>query len=1025
METPEVNAPVQPDLLQLDAAQTETAVPHAAPISTHPPMASLLKRWRLLRSQQSPLSLAIMFSVLSTTLWFALGAPWFAGYDTAASLGRQGATGQALRLAEPTGTPGAVPLKSLNAPAQALAMAKAIPDAFGEAVAQGAVPPDGSGAAPVPAVDANGYLLENAQLLKRTLALIESRYLEAPTLKGPELFVAGIEGLVRFAPDCLWVPPSPDRPGALMVGRRVLLLEPASVETLDALGKAFEGIFRFYLQARELDPDPVEAEYAVIRGMLTRLDRPTMLLVGNRLDEFKIRNRGAISGIGCTVGIRSERPTILKIVEDSPSASSGLKVGDQLLRIDGESTLNMGTSDVVSRIRGPSGTWVVLDIQRGTDPSPLRLRIMRDRVKLENVEAARLESDIGYVHITNFNDETLSNFRTRVARIAPRWQGLKGLVIDLRQNTGGSLKQSAYMVDEFVSEGVIVRTEGRSAQVVKDLVREIVARPGQLIPNVPLAVLVDSKTASGAEILAGALKYLDRAVIIGQRTYGKGSVQQEYPLSQQASVKMTVARYLLPGDHFIHAIGIQPDITLVPVEVEDEQILFRYPGLLRGEGDEDYHEIEGSTEPLAAPLVQLYYHRPAGETSDDSEQRLKEDFQVKFAAGLLVNAPEPTRAGVLSKGQAYVQQVQKEREADLLDRFLSQGLDWTAGQNTQGARAVVHMRLEPAGELLKAGETGQLVLEITNEGIAPFHRLRAISESSEPLLNGRQLFFGRVMPGETRQWKVPVKTPVGVSSGVRQVVFNFLADGETPPSFSAGVAFQGGAEPSLEIELSYEDQGNSNAAHNHDRQVQPGEEVKLSLQVRNAGSGPSGELTLSLLTPLTKQLELKQAKVVLPPLEAGKTMATHLSFERRSGAVGDDTLPLQLTLQIQDKTYGHRLERVLDFGQPWTGRLKIVPPRVDFTSALPLQTLTQDQVTLSGQVRGLNGIRQLSFYRGNQKIQRLLPGLQANQAVVTFPFRVDVPLLSGANRLEVVSEDEVGLKVYKQLWVRKEPSSNP
>lgn len=963
----------------------------------------------------------------------------------------------ALHPASPGSRTSARPNNSLRS-AQLLS-SFALPESEGQAFAQDSLPPSEElaqavtsppnpgnpasvpqGPAPTnvapasPTKDAKGqarsanddnYSLPQAALLKKTLGLLDSRYLETPNLKMSELFVAGVEGLVRTTADCLWVPPTEARPGALMVGRRVLLLDPSSVTSLESLGNTFARIFTFYLQARELPGEDVEVEYAVIRGILGRLDRPTMLLVGTRLDEFKIRNRGAISGIGCTVGIRGQFPVILKVQEDGPSVMAGLRVGDKLLRIDGNATTNMNTNDVVSRIRGQSGTWVVLDVQRGDDPTPLRLRIMRDRVKIENVEAQRLDHDIGYVRITNFNDETLSNFRTRLAKVAPHWQGLKGLVIDLRGNTGGSLKQSAYMVDEFVSQGTIVRTEGRNAQVVKDLVREIVARPGQLIPDIPLAVLVDDRTASGAEILAGALRYLDRAVLIGQRTYGKGSVQQEYPLNKQASVKMTVARYLLPGDHFIHSIGIQPDITLLPVEFEQEQIYFRYRPNSQADGEEEYQEIGGSTEVLAAPRVELAYYQPKRETQDLPEEQVKSDFQVQFAAGLLTEVPVATHDAMLTAGQAYVARVQAEREAELLKLFNERTLDWGAGHPTQGAHARAELRLEPPGEIFRAGQEGALLLEVTNDGIAPFNRLRAVSSSGDSLLNNLQFFFGRVSPGETRTWRVPIKVPAYVASGVRQVTFNFMAEGEVPAPASAGVAIQSGAEPSLELEVTYVDRNANGGPGNNNRVVEVGETVQVQARLRNVGSGPTGDITLMLKSPQRKELELKEARIEIPALAPGQTHETFLSFERKPDLPEEADEPMQVTLQASDPTYNTRLERVLDFGQPWSGWLKMVAPRVLLSSTLPLHTVNLDHILLSGQVQGLNGIRQLSIFRGRHKVQRLLPSIQYAHPVTSFPFQAEVALLPGPNRFDLVSEDEVGLKTYRQIWLRRQAPAGP
>lgn len=263
------------------------------------------------------------------------------------------------------------------------------------------------------------YELANASLMRRTLSLIQNLYLEADSLSPSALFVSGIEGLASAAPDALWVPAHDEVPDALMIGRRVLLLKPDTLTSLQDLGDAFARVFSFYLQAREIEVEDAQIEYATIKGMLTQLDHPSQLLIDDRLDDFKTRSRGTLSGIGCRMGMRQEEPTVLKVLEGSPSATAGLHEGDRVARIDGESTTNMGLSEVVNRLRGAAGTWVSLDVKRGEKPELLSFRILRDHIKIENVDAQGLPGDIGYVRITNFNEETLSNFRTHLDKVAP------------------------------------------------------------------------------------------------------------------------------------------------------------------------------------------------------------------------------------------------------------------------------------------------------------------------------------------------------------------------------------------------------------------------------------------------------------------------------------------------------------------------------------------------------------------------------------------------------------------------------
>lgn len=456
--------------------------------------------------------------------------------------------------------------------------------------------------------------------------------------------------------------------------------------------------------------------------------------------------------------------------------------------------------------------------------------------------------------------------------------------------------------------------------------------------------------------------------------------------------------------------------------MDQSTIRFRDAGTRQDDEDEDVHEIEGSTEVLSAPTFQLYYPQAVGgEVPDLLEERIREDFEVQFAAGLLQNAPAPTRDGMLTQGQPYLSKTLEEREAELMKLLAERGLDWRGGTGTEGARALVQAYLEPTMQVLKAGQEASLVLSVTNEGVAPYHRLRAASRSAEPLFSGLQFFFGYVPPGETRTWKVPIKVPLGTAGGVRQLRFDFVAEGETPSSSETGLMIQAGAEPLLEAELSYVDSAPGQPGHNN-RLLEPGEQGRLNVVVSNVGSGPSGEVTLTLRNPTQKELELKEARVTLEPLAPGQKRTATLSFELLRGESGAAVTPRQVTMLLLDRSFAMRLERTLDFGSAWTGKLTMVAPRITLTSVIPSDTLKRREFTLSGQVAGLNAIRHVSLFRGRQKLQRLLPAVQSGRPTQVFAFSMNVSLVPGSNRLELVCEDEVGLRTSRQLWLRAEPS---
>ncbi|MBS0580339.1 MAG: S41 family peptidase [Proteobacteria bacterium] len=293
-----------------------------------------------------------------------------------------------------------------------------------------------------------------------------------------------------------------------------------------------------------------------IRGMVAALDPHSAYLDSSQLEEVRLSTMGAYPGVGIEVGGTGTAVRILKIMEGSPAQQAGLQANDQVVAIDG-TEVGADLAGALARLRGPAGTPLHLSIRRSTSPATLEFELTRTRVEVHSVTAQLLEPGYGYVRISTFSGTTPGDLRNAVLRLKRDNHGdLAGLMLDLRNNPGGVLEAGVAVADAFLESGVIVTADGRT----EDARFEMDATPGDLIDGAPLVVLVNAGSASASEIVAGALKDHGRALLIGRRTYGKGSVQTVMPLAHGGAVKLTTSRYFTPSGASIHGRGLTPDI---------------------------------------------------------------------------------------------------------------------------------------------------------------------------------------------------------------------------------------------------------------------------------------------------------------------------------------------------------------------------------------------------------------------------------------------------------------------------------
>ena len=298
---------------------------------------------------------------------------------------------------------------------------------------------------------------------------------------------------------------------------------------------------------------------SAIRGLVSDLDPHSAFLDAEELDEIRISTAGEYSGVGIEVALENGAVSVVNPIEGGPAAAAGVQAGDTIVAVDEVPVDVENLNDTIDRMRGKPGSTVKITIARHEVTQPMQFTLARANVQVHSVKQRLLEPGFGYVSISHFSETTTPDLERAIKRLKEQSPGgLRGLVLDLRDNPGGLLEAAIGVSDAFLTQGVIVTADGRAA----DARFEMDAQPGDDIDGAPIVVLVNGGSASASEIVAGALKDHHRATIVGQQTYGKGSVQTVMPLSDGHAIKLTTSRYYTPSGASIHKVGIKPDVIV-------------------------------------------------------------------------------------------------------------------------------------------------------------------------------------------------------------------------------------------------------------------------------------------------------------------------------------------------------------------------------------------------------------------------------------------------------------------------------
>lgn len=350
-------------------------------------------------------------------------------------------------------------------------------------------------------------------------------------------------------------------------------VKPVKEDPQELAAKRVEAFSRFSNVVSEIEKKYVdkisisEIMTKAIEGLLSNLDAHSAYLNEKKFKEFQAQTEGEFGGLGITVGMRDGVLTVIAPLEGTPAYKAGVKSGDNILKINNESTLSMSIDDAINLMRGKPKTPIQITVVRKNEPKPLVFNIIRDIIKLPSVYVKKIkETPYLYVRVSGF-DKNVTKSVLEGLKANPK---AKGIVLDLRGNPGGLLNQAVGLSNLFIKEGVLVSQKGKN----KEENLEYKANGRAPYANLPIAVLVNGGSASASEIVAGALQDHKRAIIIGEKTFGKGSVQMLLPVNKDEAIKITTARYYLPSGRTIQAKGITPDIVIYPGKVPENENKF-------------------------------------------------------------------------------------------------------------------------------------------------------------------------------------------------------------------------------------------------------------------------------------------------------------------------------------------------------------------------------------------------------------------------------------------------------------------
>ncbi|HTL35942.1 MAG TPA: MXAN_5808 family serine peptidase, partial [Kofleriaceae bacterium] len=697
--------------------------------------------------------------------------------------------------------------------------------------------------------------LSALKIFNLVLVRIKERYVDPSRIDPRKMLYSALDSVQFNIPEVLVEPDYARNKVAVAVNDKREIFDTEDVDSPWRLSAKLKRIFRFIETNMNAGADLAKVEYSAVNGMLSTLDPHSILMDPEAARDMDVSTSGKFGGLGIVIRMIDRKLMVVKPMKDTPASEKGVKAGDHIVKINNELTENLTSQEAVDRMRGKPNTGVTLWIERKGVPNLMRFDLTRDVIKVSQVEYKLLDRGVGYIKVKQFSKGISADVADALKEMSGK--GATSWILDLRYNPGGLLEEAVQLSDLFVDSGTVVTTvSGRDREARR-------AERGFGDTTSSLAVLVNGGSASASEIVAGALKNLDRAVIIGTRTFGKGSVQELYDNEDRSKLKLTIAQYLTPGDRSIQNVGIVPDIQLQRMYIPDKNdaptdfVRMLAPTHTYGEKDLDAHLISTYAKDGDKPSYEVPFiverkktpavgEEPATAPPDDEdgpdEDEIVEDFEMRFAKDVVAGLSIPTRPKLIAAAKGTIQKYRADEEKKLVAALQTINVDWASPAELPAANANLDISVStsPSGTIV-AGQDIAITATVKNTGTGDAYRVLPRLQADDSVFQDVELPIGHVAPGETKTFTAKVKVPADAVDRINRLGVE-VRELRNAAAHVAPAELKVEALPKPVFAYSWQlvDEGNG------DGLVQRGEKYKLQVSVKNTGQGPTSEATVLL-----------------------------------------------------------------------------------------------------------------------------------------------------------------------------------
>ena len=776
----------------------------------------------------------------------------------------------------------------------------------------------------------------------------------------------------------------------------------------------------------------LKMEQIVVRGILNQLDSYSVLLPKKIYNEFNINIGGKFAGVGLVVGTRDDQLTVIAPMDGSPAALAGMKPLDRIVAVDGEKTEHMTLDEILHRLRGNIGTPVTLRVLRKGHAKALQFELLRQDIQVESVETFDLASSkrmIRYVRIKNFQTGTSRELKNKLGTL----NKMDGLILDLRNNPGGLLEEAIRVSDLFLQgKKRIVSTKRTNVSTDHNAKQLFVAED---FLNIPLVLLINRGSASAAEIVAAALKQNKRAIVIGEQSFGKGTVQTLWDLRDGSGLKLTIGEYLTPDGHSIHNVGVVPNLRLIPVSIpelknqesesgsQEYSIVAKRFGLLPDFDAENRANFLDNRSISYLSLTPIKNEKSEIIDNNLIIDELKADIYVKTADRILSQWNTKKINSVIQK----ISQEAEQKESQIIKEALAKhGIDWSLNPFIKSATSEM-LILTWSAEVIST-DLVRLQVKLRNAGKIVAQRLIAVTRASNGILDGLEFPIGKLLPEDTASRTIDVRFPAGMMEEFEPVeILLFDHNFKKLKSERRQLQFFPKRTPSFQLAMKMLDNGDDSSQGNADGKVQSGETIAMRLKIINTGEKIVPELLMKL-QGIEGAFRINRGKILLKNLEPQKKQKDYFLFKSltNAGTLG------KISLEMIDIRSGSP-------GIVYVWDLKDLLPKQKLVTPELLEVSWKDKegnnveaetdlssLILQGKVSNVNDVRDVfvhlnnkkMFYSDNVNEQYGKTGIQDKNT--GFNFKTEINLDAGNNNISIFSRSRSGftsehrLRIYRR-----------